>query len=153
MVKVTDRIVKLQEERGPMKKLVVILRTRPELGDAELFTEHDFSLVPRSLFDSQGKLWRCNDKSDFFSGLADKSITLDFPKNQDFVIIDGMVFFNQLRIMVEISTLDSLAVQFGNKIRAETATYGVVVLIFRTLRNRLGKFVIRTDNSTIFQKT
>ena len=69
-------------------------------------------------------------KSDFFSGLADKSITLDFPKNQDFVIIDGMGFFNQLRITAEINTLDSLAVQFGNQIRAETATYSSGVLIF-----------------------
>ena len=46
------------------------------------------------------------------------------------MIIDGMGFVNQLRITAEISTLDSLAVQFGNKIRAETATYGGVVLIF-----------------------
>ena len=113
-----------------MKKLVVIWRTRPELDVAELFTKHEFSVVPISLFDSQGKLWRCNNKSDFFSGLADKSITLDFPKNQDFVIIHGMGFVNQLRITAEISTLDSLAVQFVNKIRADTATYGGVVLIF-----------------------
>ena len=92
-VNVVDRIVKLQE-RGLMKKLVVISRTRPELDAAELFTKHEFSVVPRSLFDSQGKLWRCNDKSDFFSGLDDKSITFDFPKDQYFVIIDGMGFVN-----------------------------------------------------------
>ena len=41
-----------------------------------------------------------------------------------------MGFFSQLRITAEISTIDSLAVQFGNKIRAETATYSGVVLIF-----------------------
>ena len=79
-VKVVDRTVQLQQERGLMKKLVVISRTRPELHVAEFFTKHEFSVVPRSLFDYQGKLWRCNDKSDFISGLADKSITLDFPK-------------------------------------------------------------------------
>ena len=99
------------------------LNYNTEKGAAKFFTKHEFSVVPRSLFDSQGKLWRCNDKSDFFSGLADKSITLDF----------------------QISTLDSLAVQFGNKKRAETAKYGGVVLIFdryddslRKLKNRLG---------------
>ena len=75
-------------------------------------------------------LWRCNDKSDLFSGLADKSTTLDFPKNQDSVVNEGMGFINHLRITAEIGTLDSLAVQFGNKIRAETDTYGGVVLIF-----------------------
>ena len=74
-------------------------------------------------------MWRCNDKSDFFSGLADKSTTLDFPKNQYFVVINDMGFVNQLRITAEISTLNSLAVQFGNKIGAKTATYnGDVVL-------------------------
>ena len=46
-VKVADRIVKLQEERGLMKKLVVISRTRPMLDVTELFTKHEFSLVPR----------------------------------------------------------------------------------------------------------
>ena len=65
-VNVVDRMVKLQQERRLMKKLVVISRTRPELDVAELFTKHEFSVVPMSLFDSQGKLWRCNDKSDFF---------------------------------------------------------------------------------------
>ena len=55
-VKVAYRIVKLKEERGLMKKLVVISRTRPELDVAEFFTKHDFSVVPRSLFDFQGKL-------------------------------------------------------------------------------------------------
>ena len=41
-----------------------------------------------------------------------------------------MGFVNQLIITADISTLDSLAFQFGNKIRAETAAYGGVVLIF-----------------------
>ena len=65
-----------------MKKLVVISRTRPELDVAELFTIHEFSVVPRSLFDSQEKLWKCKDKLDFFSGLADKSITLDYKESR-----------------------------------------------------------------------
>ena len=129
-VKVADRIVKLQEERGLMKKLVVISRTRTELDVAELFTKHEFSVVPRSLFDPQGKLWRCNDKSDFFSGLIEKPSTPDFPKKQDYVVIDGMGFVNQLRITSDINTLDNLAIQFAKRIRVETSPYDGVVLVF-----------------------
>ena len=46
-VKVADQIVKLQEERGLMKKLVVLSRTKLELDVAELFTKHEFSVVPK----------------------------------------------------------------------------------------------------------
>ena len=50
----SDKIFTLKAERSLMTKLLVITRSRPEIDVAELFSIHEFSAVPRSLFDQYG---------------------------------------------------------------------------------------------------
>ena len=47
----SDRKTKRRKRND--EEVVVISRTRPELDVAELFAKHEFTVVPRSLFDSQ----------------------------------------------------------------------------------------------------
>ena len=51
-----DTIINLKEERGLVKRLIVLAKTREEINLSELFKKHEFSVTPRSLFLVQYKL-------------------------------------------------------------------------------------------------
>ena len=48
------KVVKIQEERGLLQRLVAISRNRPQLDLKECIGTYEFGVVPRSLFASDG---------------------------------------------------------------------------------------------------
>ena len=70
-VNIYNKLVKLKEERNFTSKLLVIMRTRPDIDIAELFRVHEFYAVPRALFDYYGLPLRCYDKFGFLHGLEE----------------------------------------------------------------------------------
>ena len=104
-VKLANKLVKLKEERKFTSKLLVIMRTRPDIDIAELFRVHEFSVVPRALFDHYGIPLRCSDKSGFLHGIEEvlklkgsSDTALTIPAEHPIAIIDAMGLVNQLKI-------------------------------------------------------
>lgn len=114
-----SKIVKLNKERNFTSKLLVIMRTRPDIDIAELFWIHEFSVVPRALFDHYGIRLKCSDKSRFVHGIEEvlklkgrSETALKIPAEHPIAIIDAMGLVNQLKITSATKTVEDLAKQF-----------------------------------------
>ena len=108
-VKVKDKIINLKEERGLMTRLLVISKCRPEIDISELFAKHEFTVVPRSHFDNEGKMWPCDDKSAFMNcieGIVDIASELQQCVNRNCIVIDGMGFVHQLAMKNLVTLAD-----------------------------------------------
>ena len=91
-VKVKDKIRHLKEERGLMIRLLVISKSRPEIDISELFAKHEFTVVPRPLFDDEDKMWPCDDETAFLNCIAVTvavSSELQRSVNRNCTVIDG----------------------------------------------------------------
>ena len=55
--------VKLQEDRCLFARMMMVCKSRPEINIAEAVGVYEFSLVPRSLFASDGSMLHCSTKS------------------------------------------------------------------------------------------
>ena len=114
-VNINNKLVKLKEERNFTSKLLVIMRTRPDIDIAELFRVHEFSVVRRALFDYYGLPLKCSDKFRFLHGLEEllkKEPTIyssALPAEQPIAIIDAMGIVNQLKITPSTETVWDLA--------------------------------------------
>ena len=127
-LKIKDKIVNLREERSLMTRLLVISRSRPGIDIAEQFAKHEFSVVPHSLFDNEGKMLKCSDKAAFLRGLEEMSSS-DGAIAPSCVVLDGMGFANQLK-MKDVTNLSDLIAQFTGKIEREISDFDSVVLVF-----------------------
>ena len=62
-VKVNDKIIKLRKSRDLMQRFLVVFLARPDLGYTleEAIEKYEFSVIPRSLFESDGTAsgWLC----------------------------------------------------------------------------------------------
>ena len=45
-----------------MNRLLMISRRRSRIDISEVLSKHEFSVVPHSLFDTKGKMLKCDDK-------------------------------------------------------------------------------------------
>ena len=117
----SDKILTLKAERSLMTKLLVITRSRPEIDVAELFSIHEFSAVPRSLFDQYGVPLRYTDQSSFLRGLKELTQT---NTRDDFhnwcTLLDCMGFVNQMKLTSSTPTIDHFALQFCERIERLT---------------------------------
>ena len=52
-----------------MNRLLMILRRRRRIDISEVFSKHEFSVVPHSLFDNKGKILKCDDKVSLLRGM------------------------------------------------------------------------------------
>ena len=137
-IKLKDKVIRLKEEKNLMTKLLVISRSRPGVDVAALFKIHEFSVVPRSLFDATGTPWKCTDKSDCLDGLEDlaKNISssdqplIPAASTSDCLVIDGMGIMHQLKISSKIVTVKDLALSFCSRIKDMLKGTNIVVLIF-----------------------
>ena len=70
MVKATkvplkEKIVQLKEERSLMTRFIIASHKRSEIDLPFYLGTFEFSVVPRSIFNSQGNILLANDKSSF----------------------------------------------------------------------------------------
>ena len=135
-LKIKNKIVNLKEERGLMTRLLVISRSRPGIDISDLFAKHEFSVVPHSLFDNEGKMLKCGDKAAFLRGMEDIlskctpcDTTFQESSSPSCIVLDGMGFVNQLK-MKDLIKLSELIDQFTNKIAREVINFPYVVLVF-----------------------
>ena len=60
---VDNKVVGLQEDRCLFARIIMVCKSRTEINIAEAVEVYEFSLVPRSLFASDGSMLRCSTKS------------------------------------------------------------------------------------------
>ena len=58
-----DKVVELQEGRNLFVRLMMVAKSRPEIDIIEAIGQHEFSVVPRSLFANDGTMFHCSMKS------------------------------------------------------------------------------------------
>ena len=60
---VDNKVVGLQEDRCLLARIIMVSKSRTEINIAEAVEVYEFSLVPQSLFASDGSMLRCSTKS------------------------------------------------------------------------------------------
>ena len=65
-IRVGDNVVNIKEERGLLRRFIVISRSRPELDLKECIGTYEFGVVPRSIFASDGSLLLAYDKASIY---------------------------------------------------------------------------------------
>ena len=55
-ISLKDKVVELQEDRNLFARLMIVAKSRPEIDMKEAIGQHEFSVVPRSLFANDGRL-------------------------------------------------------------------------------------------------
>ena len=97
-VSLKDKVVELQEDRN---LLMMVAKSRPEIDIKEAIGQHEFSVVPRSLFANDGTMFHCSMKSALISILektgesldtsrTDDSVASSAPSTMTVAIIDGV---------------------------------------------------------------
>lgn len=98
--KIGEKLIEIKEEKKIMSRFLIAARKRPEIELELCIGEYEFSVVPRSLFTSDGQPHHCTDKSKLLhlivdhAQLKDTSIT---PGADSAIIIDGMAVVNQIQ--------------------------------------------------------
>lgn len=70
-VALKDRVVQLKEEQSLLTRFVIGSRTRTEIPLPDTFRRHEFTVVPRSMFNMDGKLLHCTDKASVMHCIQD----------------------------------------------------------------------------------
>jgi len=119
-----DKIIELKEDRCLFARMMVICKSRPEIGIKEAVGVYKFSVVPRTMFAADGSMLHCSAKSTLMSTLeklpSDRSITQGEPTdhlaNADVQIkvsiLDGMAEIQALEKPDWIKTCSDLADHF-----------------------------------------
>ena len=80
-VSLKDKVVELQEDRNLL--LMMVAKRRPEINIKEAIGQHEFSVIPRSLFANGGTIFHCSIKSALMSILEKTGESLDSSRTDD----------------------------------------------------------------------
>jgi len=119
-VSLKDKVVELQEDRNLFARLMMVAKSRPEIDIKEAIGQHEFSVVPRSLFANDGTMFHCSMKSGLMSILekageslntsrTDDSVASSAPSTMTVAIIDGMAELQSLDKPHWVSSCEQLA--------------------------------------------
>ena len=136
-LQLNKKIVRIKEERKLMSRFIIAARTRQDIDLTHYLGEYEFSVVPQSLFSSDGSLHQTADKSTVARELH-KAITCDNVVNapsengeHKVIIFDGMAVVNRIDIKKSrIKTCKEFATTFCNIIFAESEGFDEVRIIF-----------------------
>lgn len=119
-----DKIIKIKEDRCLFARMMVICKSRPEIDFKEAVGMYEFSLVPRSMFATDGNMLHCSAKSALMSILeklpSDRSVEQAEPTDQlgngdmqiKVSIVDGMAEVQALEKQDWIKNCSDLADHF-----------------------------------------
>jgi len=104
---------------------MMVAKSRPEIDIKEVIGQHEFSVVPRSLFENDGTMFHCSMKSALMSILektgesldtsrTDDSVASSTPSTMTVAIIDGMAELQSLGKPHWISSCEKLAKHFND---------------------------------------
>ena len=124
-VSLKDKVVELQEDRNLFARLMMVAKSRPEIDIKEAIEQHEFSVVPRSLFANDGTMFHCSMKSALMSILektgesldtsrTDDSVASSAPSTMTVAIIDGMAELQSLDKPHWVSSCEKLAKHFND---------------------------------------
>ena len=130
MVKATkvplkEKIVQLKEERSLMTRFIIASRKRSEIDLPFYLGTFEFSVVPRSIFNSQGNILLANDKSSFLHQIENMinsneiQLVQEPPLETNFkkaIIIDAMAEVQKIKKSPQLITCHDFAVAFVQRI-------------------------------------
>ena len=137
-VHIHDKVVELKEDRSLFAHMMMVTRSRPEIDIEEAIGKYEFTVVPRSLFASDGSMLHCSSKS-VLMGILEKlnsSLITTYSPPQEhppsdtpthsglpsttsrkkIAIVDGMAEVQSLVKPPGIATCDELAEHFVNRL-------------------------------------
>eukprot|EP00794_Sanderia_malayensis_P008545 gene8545-9456_t len=111
--------------------MAIAARSHPEIDLEKAVSTHEFSCVPRSLFDAAGEELPTTDKSKLLHILKDfaQNKTIECSSRQA-IIIDGMVLVQQLSSRKGIASCNELARHFMLLLEATSTGYDIAHVIF-----------------------
>ena len=124
-VPLKDKVVELQEDRSLFARLMMVSKRRLEIDIKDAIGKHEFSVVPRSLFASDGTMNLCSRKSTLMSilekagksvenSVAGDSVTPLVTSTMTVAIIDGMAELQSLEKPHWISNCEQLDQHFND---------------------------------------
>ena len=141
-VKLKNKIVTLKEERRLLTRFLIAYKERPEIDLPSHIGRYEFSVVPRSMFHSDGSMIFASDKSSLMHEIkkitkGDSSCDEDSVRDAEqdralhrVIMFDGMGVVNKLKKSDAIRTCKDLAAVFVQRILGESNNYQVVAMIF-----------------------
>ena len=145
-IKLKDRIVTLKEQTSLMTRLLIAARSRPEIDIKSLFGAYEFSVVPRSMFASDGKMLLGNDKSSVMHEIekmierseeseresrdTEGGVGLDEEVTETVVIFDGMAVLHRIKLGGPIKCCRNLAEAFLDLIMHESVGSKEIRVVF-----------------------
>ena len=147
-VSLKDKVVELQEDRNLFAQLMMVAKSCPEIDIKEAIGQHEFSVVPLSLFANDGTMFHCSMKSTLKSILEKTNESLDTSRTDESVpssassfmtvaIIDGMAELPSLDKPHWLSSCAQLAKHF-NDCLFHTLHHNVIQNVYDTFNTCQG---------------
>ena len=118
-VKIKDKIVSLKEQSSLMTRLLITARKRPEVDLEMIIGAYEFTVVPRSILESDGSLMIDTTKSvvmhEIEKLMKDRDNGEGIGENtpeQRVIIFDGMAILNKIKLGTGIRDCTQLAERF-----------------------------------------
>lgn len=138
---VHEKLVKLKEDRQLLARFLVVQQSRPELGQnlGDAIGSYEFSVIPKSLFSSDGQLLIPTDKSSFVKLIeshkqddtAESQMKNKEEEERDKVcIIDAMAVVQSIKKGPQMETCADFAEAFVQSISKMMSTYAEGRVIF-----------------------
>ena len=147
-VKVNNELLVIREERKLMNRILVASRSRPEIDLSKIFGLYEFSVVPSSIFASDGTLYYGKDKSVIAKQLRDlvpEENDAERSGRRKIIIIDAMAIVNKINIKcLSIENCADFAFAFCQRVQNEGKDFDEVRIVFdryqlREIQDREGQ--------------
>lgn len=108
-IKTDDKVVELQEDRSLFARMMMVCKRRPEIDIKEAVGVYEFSVVPRSLFASDGTMLCCSTKSVLLHILERQNTCAPTDDNTTSDVTDAPYKVDVVDGMAELQALDKPA--------------------------------------------
>jgi hypothetical protein len=123
-VPLKDKVIELTEDRNLFARLMMVAKSRREIDIKEAIKQYEFSVVPRSLFASDGTMLHCSMKSALLA-ILEKSVLPDASANNNKIppsslpemtvsVVDGMAELQSLDKPKWVNNCEQLANHFND---------------------------------------
>ena len=135
-VKLNGETLQIRQGRKLMNRILVASRRRPEIDLSNIFGTYEFSVVPLSLFATDGSLYYGKEKSVIGKELRDFEPEEIGTQEEDLesgkvIIIDAMAIVNKIDIKSEsIENCAEFALIFCKRVKNKASNFHKVRIIF-----------------------
>lgn len=133
-VKTVERVVELKEDRSLFARLMIVCKSRPDIDIKEAIGLYELTVVPRSLFASDGTMMHCSCKSTLMhileKQIGESSTSYIGSSDVTVAIVDGMAEVQSLDKPDWIKTCKDLAEHFTARLFVKYNNTQQIRLIF-----------------------